>query len=576
MKFSQLFMPTLREDPAEAEVVSHKLMVRAGLIRKLASGIYSWLPVGLRSLRKVENIIRDEMNRAGAQEILMPAVQPGDIWKESGRWTAYGKELLRFKDRHDHEYCLGPTHEEVVTDIMRREIRSYRDLPVNLYQIQQKFRDEIRPRFGVMRGREFGMKDAYSFDKDDPGAETSYRAMFQAYINIFKRCGLRFTPVEADSGSIGGSFSHEFMVLAETGEDAIVHCASCGYAANTEKAPFVCSAQTQAQDLDAPPYSKVLTPGMHTVEKATKFLNIEAREMLKTMIYKTDNGPVAVLILGDREVNAIKLKKVVGGESDPELAPPSMVQEVTGVPLGFIGPVGLNMPMLADIGVRALGRVATGGNEPEYHIINVVPGRDFSVTEYHDLSAARPGDLCPQCQGTLTIARGIEVGHVFKLGDKYSKAMGATFLNAEGKKDPIIMGCYGIGIGRTVAASIEQNHDESGIIWPMPLAPFEVTVLPLQAQDPEIMAAAEKLYQDLLGLGVEALLDDRDERAGIKFKDADLVGIPFRVSVSRKSLAAGQVEFKERRSSEVRMIPLAEAAQTLLGWRNDQLAQAKA
>ena len=573
MRYSKFFLPTLREDPAEAEVISHKLMVRAGLIRKLASGVYSWLPFGLRALRKVENIIRDEMNKAGAHEILMPGAQPGEIWKESGRWQAYGPELLRFKDRHDHEFCLGPTHEEVITDIIRKEIRSYRDLPINLYQIQQKFRDEIRPRFGVMRGREFGMKDAYSFDVDDAGAEDSYRAMFQAYTNIFKRCGLKFTPVEADSGAIGGSFSHEFMVLADTGEDAIVYCPGCGYAANTEKAEYVSPVEDQVMDDSAPEVEKVFTENMRTVEDVCNFLKIDPKDLIKTMIYSTSDGPVAVLVRGDREVNPIKLKKVRCGE-EPELADPAVIEEVTGAPVGFAGPVGLSIPILADLSIKTLGKAVTGANEGDYHYKNVVPGRDFTPTAYHDLNEARSGDSCPRCSAELEIARGIEVGHVFKLGDKYSKSMGATFLNTEGKEEHVIMGCYGIGTGRTVAASIEQNHDGNGIIWPMPLAPFEVSVLPLQAQDENVMAAAEKLYDELNSLGVETILDDRNERAGIKFKDTDLIGIPLRVSVSKKTLAENKAEFKERIKGEIEMLDLDNAAEKIKEIRDAYLAAA--
>ncbi|MFH1135873.1 MAG: proline--tRNA ligase [Pseudomonadota bacterium] len=570
MKYTRFFLPTLREDPAEAEVVSHKLMVRAGLIRKLASGIYSYLPLGLKVLRKVERIIREEMDRAGALELLMPGPQPGELWRESGRWDHYGKELLRFKDRHDHDYCLAPTHEEVITDLIRREIRSYRDLPVNLYQIQTKFRDEIRPRFGLMRGREFRMKDAYSFDIDDAGAEKSYRAMFQAYTNIFRRCGLRFTSVEADSGAIGGSFSHEFMVLADTGEDEIVNCPSCDYAANTEKAQAAVLESHQAE-ADAPPFAKVMTKDLRTIEEVSSFLKIHPADLVKTMIYQTDQGLVAVLVRGDREVNVIKLKNLVGGE--PELAGPHVIEDVTGASVGFAGPVGLNIRILADSGLKGLSSTVVGANETDYHLVGVAPGRDFKVDGYHDLALVRAGDPCPRCGAALETARGIEVGHVFKLGIKYSQAMHAVYLDKEGKENFIIMGCYGIGTGRTAAAAIEQNHDENGIIWPMPLAPFEVAVLPLQAQDPEVMAAAEKIYNSLLDLGVEALLDDRDERAGIKFKDADLIGLPLRVSVSKKTLAQGQAEFKRRDQREISMLNIAETPAIIKQIRDELLAE---
>ena len=568
MRYSSLFLPTLKENPAEAEVISHKLMVRAGMIRKLTSGVYSWLPFGLMALRKVEKIIREEMNRAGAQEIFMPSVQPGELWQESGRWDYYGRELLRFKDRHDRDYCLGPTHEEVVTDIVRREVRSYRDLGFNLYQIQQKFRDEIRPRFGVMRGREFGMKDGYSFDADDAGLEKSYRAMFDAYTRIFQRCGLKFAPVEADSGPIGGSFSHEFMVLADTGEDAIVSCPSCGYAANTEKAEINPPEPAGATNAGEP--QRVHTPDVRTIEDLTGFLKISAAGLIKTLIYQTDDGPVAVLVRGDQEVNEIKLQNLL--RSGVELAAPSVIEQVTGAPVGFSGPVGLKIRLLADHAVSAITESVVGANEADYHLTNVVPGRDFTVEGYYDLRVAMEGDPCPKCQSAVTIVRGIEVGHVFKLGDKYTRAMKATFLDSDGKEQFIIMGTYGIGTGRTLAASIEQNHDDNGIIWPMPLAPFEAAILPLQAQDEDVVQAAEKLYKELLALGVDVLLDDRNERAGIKFKDADLIGVPLRLAVSRKTLAEGQCEFKNRRGGEVEVWPLDQAAQRILDLRNQATA----
>jgi len=571
MRYSKLFLPTLKEDPSEAEVISHKLMVRAGLIRKLASGIYTYLPLGLKVLRKMENIVREEMNRAGAQEILMPGIQPADLWKESGRWDVYGKELLRFRDRHGHDYCLAPTHEEVVTDLIRREIRSYRDLPVNLYQIQTKFRDEIRPRFGLMRGREFGMKDAYSFDPDEAGAEESYRVMFEAYQRIFERCGLRFTAVEADSGAIGGSFSHEFMVLADTGEDALVHCPGCGYAANTEKAELPPPGPASDRGAEVPPWEKVLTKNMRTVDEVTGFLGVGPADLIKTMIYQTNQGPVAVLVRGDHEVNEIKLKNLLDGH-EPELAGPEVIQKVTGAPVGFAGPVGLKVRVLADQAVKTMTRAVVGGNLADYHLINVVPERDFSVEGYYDLRTAREGDPCPRCGAALEIKRGIEVGHVFKLGIKYSRALRATYLDAQGLEQLVVMGCYGIGVGRTVAAAIEQNHDLNGIIWPMPLAPFEAVILPLQSQDREVIEAAENLYQTLLGLGVDVLLDDRDERAGIKFKDADLIGAPLRLSVSRKTLAKNQVEFKERRAEKLEFLDLGEAASRIKAIRDRLLA----
>lgn len=557
MRYSKFFLPTLKEEPAEAEIISHKLMVRAGCIRKLATGVYSYLPLGLRTLRKVENIIREEMNNAGAIEMLMPGVQPAEIWKESGRWTFYGKELLRFRDRHDHDCCLGPTHEEVITDIMRREIRSYRDMPVNLYHIQTKFRDEIRPRFGLMRAREFIMKDAYSFDADEAGAEKSYRAMYDAYEKIFRRCGLRFTAVEADSGTIGGSYSHEFMVLADTGEDAIVNCPACGYSANTEKAEYKAPAGEQLRDENAPAPEKVLTENRKTIEDVSNFLSVDPGELIKTLIYKTENGPLAVLVPGNRDVNEIKLDKLI--EGDIELADPEYAQKATGCPVGFAGPVGLDIPVWADNGVKAVSNAIVGANEKDYHFKNVVPGRDFTINAYHDLVDVKDGDPCPKCDGRLEEARGIEVGHVFKLGTKYSKSMNATFLDAQGKEQYIIMGCYGIGPGRTMAAAVEQNHDENGIVWPMPIAPFEAVILPLQVKDEQVSQAAEDIYNQLVEMGVEVILDDRDERAGIKFKDADLTGVPIRVAIGKKTLADGKVEFKLRNGGEVQLIDAAEA-----------------
>ncbi|MBW2061148.1 MAG: proline--tRNA ligase [Deltaproteobacteria bacterium] len=558
MRSSRLFLPTLKEDPAEAEVVSHRLLIRAGLIRKLATGIFSYLPLGLLALRKFENIVRQEMFRAGAQEILLPFVQPAEIWKESGRWNHYGKLLLRFKDRHANEYCLGPTHEEVITDLVRREVRSYRDLPLTLFQIQTKFRDEIRPRFGLMRGREFGMKDAYSFDIDEAGAEQSYRAMFEAYGRIFRRCGLRFSAVEADSGDIGGSYSYEFMVLADTGEDALVNCLSCGYAANTEKAELAPPPQADISP-NAPMSKKVLTRDMRTVEEVTSFLKKEPKDLIKTLIYKSEDGsPVAALVRGDHELNEVKLRNTL---HDPtlEMADAALIQTLTGAPVGFSGPVSLKARLLADYAIKGMSQAVVGANEEDYHLTGVVPGRDFMVDEYHDLRLARAQDPCPRCGAELELKRGIEVGHVFKLGVKYSKAMNATFLDPQGRSALIVMGCYGIGIGRTVAAAIEQNHDEHGIIWPMPLAPYEAIILPLQIQDEEVRQAAEDLYQALQDLGVETLLDDRNERAGVKFNDADLVGIPLRLAVSRRTLARKEVEFKQRAGSEIQFLKLSEA-----------------
>jgi len=559
MRYSQMFLPTLREVPTEAEVISHQLMFRAGMIRKLAAGIYSWLPLGLRVLRKVEEIVREEMNRAGAQEVLLPGVQPAELWRESSRWEAYGKELLRLKDRHDREFCLGPTHEEVITDLVRNEVRSYRQLPLNLYQIQTKFRDEIRPRFGVMRGREFGMKDAYSFDQDEPGVEAAYKKMFDAYTRIFERCGLRFRAVEAQSGNIGGSFSHEFMVLADTGEDLIAVCDQCGYAANLEKAEVGAGAAVPSQEPLAP-LTQVPTPGRKTVEEVCAFLQLPASKLVKTLIFETSKGPLAALVRGDRELNPFKLE-AAAGVSGSVMASPETIAKVTGGPLGFSGPVGLKIPLFTDREVAAMRNFVTGANALDLHDTGTNPGRDFDPGTVADLRQAAEGDPCPRCEGKLGLTRGIEVGHVFKLGTKYSEAMKATFLDAEGKERLLVMGCYGIGTGRTVAAAIEQNHDQNGIIWPVPLAPYHVYLLPINVNDEKVKAAADSLERDLLAAGLEVLYDDRAERPGVKFKDADLLGIPLRMVVGEKTLAKGSVEFKLRREQEARLVPLAEAVE---------------
>ncbi|MDR0354377.1 MAG: proline--tRNA ligase [Deltaproteobacteria bacterium] len=559
-RLSAYLAPTLKETPAEAEVASHKLMIRAGLIRKLAAGVYSYLPMGLRSLRKVERIIRAEMNRYKAREVLLPAVQPAELWKESGRWEKYGPELLRFKDRHDRDCVIGPTHEEVITDIVRREIRSFRDLPLNLYQIQTKFRDEIRPRFGLMRGREFIMKDAYSFDADEASADVSYRDMYQAYVNIFHNCGLNFAVVEADSGAIGGSYSHEFMVLADTGEDALAFCESCSYAANLEKAELRDYPVFQAAETEL---TKVRTPGCRHVPQLAAFLKTEEAGIIKSMLFMADDvSPVLVLIPGDRAISLVKLKNFLDGAA-PALASPEVAEKIMGVPMGFVTPVGAKVRIVADEGVKRMNAGVVGAGEADYHYTGAKPGRDFDVDAYADLAEVKEADPCPRCGKPLHVRRGIEVGHVFKLGLKYSKAMGALFAKPDGTEAPVVMGCYGIGVGRTVAASIEQNHDSDGIIWPMALAPFHVALLPLQLQNEAVAQATERLYDQLASLGVETLLDDRNERPGLKFKDADLLGLPLRVAVSEKSLAKGQVELKDRRSREVTMLDLETAASAL-------------
>ncbi|MFZ5584770.1 MAG: proline--tRNA ligase [Thermodesulfobacteriota bacterium] len=557
MRFSRTLIPTLKETPAEAEVVSHQLMLRAGFIRKLAAGIYTWLPLGYRVLRKVERIVREEMDRAGAQEILMPGVQPAELWQESGRWEYYGKELLRFKDRHDHHFCLAPTHEEVVTDLIRREVRSYRDLPLNLYQIQTKFRDEIRPRFGVMRAREFLMKDAYSFDVDEEASAISYRAMRDAYRAVFDRLGLRYSMVEADSGAIGGSFSHEFMVLAATGEDAIVSCDSCDYAANLEKAEVVTSGGEPPAPAQAA--AQVHTPNTHTVAQVAEFLGVAPAQVAKTLIYLADGQPVAAMVRGDRELNEIKLKNVLKA-TELFLADPATILAVTGGPVGFSGPVGLKIPILVDQELYAEAAWVVGANAADAHLTGLNITRDVPGGRRADLRSAAPGDPCPRCGGELTFARGIEVGHIFRLGAKYSQAMGATYLDAEGATRTIIMGCYGIGVSRIVAAAIEQGHDANGMILPMAIAPFAVAVLPMSATG-AAAEEAERIYAELIAAGVDAIIDDRDMRPGVKFKDGDLIGIPLRVVVGEKGLKNGQVEIKHRATGEVEMAALSEVVE---------------
>ncbi|WP_447598566.1 proline--tRNA ligase [Nitrospira sp. Nam80] len=547
MRTSQILIPTLREDPGEAETVSHRLMLRAGMIRKVAAGIYTYLPLGLRVIRKIEQIVREEMNRAGAQELLMPIASPAELWRETGRWDYYGKELFRLKDRHDRDFCLGPTHEEVITDLFRREVRSYRQLPLNFYQIQTKFRDEIRPRFGLMRGREFIMKDAYSFDADEAGARISYQKMYDAYNHIFSRCGLTFRPVEADTGLIGGSSSHEFMVLADTGEETVVYSETGSYAANVERAEV--AAPTEIDQSPMRPIGTVTTPDRRTVEDVTEFLKISPRRLVKTLLYTTDREDVAVLVRGDHEVNEIKMKRLLH-TTDLVLAGPEKLQALTGAPVGFAGPVGLKgIRIIADQAVRPMRNFVVGANKADTHFIDANIDRDFSVDHFGDLRNAKAGDLSPRGDGTLRVAKGIEVGHVFMLGTKYSQAMSATFLDAQGREQQAVMGCYGIGIGRTAAASIEQNHDTKGIIWPLPIAPFHVQLIPL-GQSQQVLELAGRLYDSLGAAGIEVLWDDRDERAGVKFNDADLIGAPLHLVLGDKGLAQGVVELKARKTGQ--------------------------
>ncbi|MEA2038619.1 MAG: proline--tRNA ligase [Thermodesulfobacteriota bacterium] len=560
MRYSNCFIPTYKEIPSDAEVISHQLMLRAGMIRKLTSGIYTYLPAGLRSIKKTENIIREEMNRAGAIELLMPAVQPAELWQETGRWNYYGRELLRFKDRHNHNFCFGPTHEEVITDLVRNEIHSYKQMPLNLYQIQTKFRDEIRPRFGLMRGREFIMKDAYSFDVDQEGAKRSYEIMQETYTRIFQRCGLRFTSVEADTGTIGGNYSHEFMVLADTGEDQIINCLGCDYSANLERAevkPPDDTPETGANKLNS--LEQVATPNIKSVEEVTSFLGIRPDQLIKTLILRADEDVIAVLIRGDHELNDAKLRRFLGAQN-VELADPDLVVQTTGAPVGFAGPVGLHVRILADNSIKTMGNFVVGGNKKDLHLKNVNSGRDFEVHDFGDLRVIAQGDSCPKCGGEINFGRGIEVGHIFMLGTKYSQALKAVFLDEHGKEMPLIMGCYGIGVGRTVAAAIEQNHDKNGIIFPIPIAPFEVTILPIQMHENTVVETAEKIYRELCSHDIDVLLDDRDERAGVKFNDADLLGIPVRVTVGIRGVKNGQVEIKLRSESDITVVPIENAS----------------
>jgi prolyl-tRNA synthetase len=525
------------------------------MIRKLTSGIYSYLPLGLQIIRKVETIIREEMNRAGAIEVLLPIVLPAELWQETHRWDEYGKELLRFKDRHNRDYCMGPTHEEVITDLVRKEVRSYRQMPLNLYQIQTKFRDEIRPRFGVMRAREFIMKDGYSFDVDEKGMEESYQKMYDAYSRIFTRCGLRFKVVEAETGQIGGHFSHEFMVLAETGEETIVNCIQCSYAANIEKAGFkrqgIENSPRDAKRFQ--PLQKVLTPGQRTVEEVTRFLKVSPEDLVKTLIFETDKGCVAALVRGDHEISEKKLKEALATEN-VQLASEEKVEEVTHAPKGFAGPLALSVPILADLDIHPMLNFVTGANEKDYHFVHVNLERDFRVGQFVDIRKFVAGDRCPLCGGEIRMDKGIEVGHIFKLGSKYSKSMGATYLDETGNEKTIIMGTYGIGVGRTVASAIEQLYDKDGIIFPMPIAPFQVLVLPVNVRINLLRETAEQLYQTLLDAGVEVLYDDREETPGAKFKDADLIGIPLRVTLGDKNLKKGLVEIKRRKTGEVILV----------------------
>ena len=564
MRLSEYPLNTLKEVPAGAEIISHQLMLRAGLVRQLASGLYTWLPVGVRVLRKVEAIVREEMERAGAQEILMPMVQPAELWRESQRWDAFGPELLRLKDRHQRDFCLGPTHEEVVTDLARRELKSYRQLPVNWYQIQSKFRDEIRPRFGVMRAREFIMKDAYSFHLDDACLGRTYARMHEAYARVCGRLGLAFRAVEADTGSIGGNLSHEFHVLADSGEDAIAFSDGSDYAANVEKAP----ALPPAGPRPAPgrPLERVATPAVRTIAQRTEFLGVPAARVLKTLVVLgADGGAVALVIRGDHELNAVKAEKLPGVAAPLRMAGPEAVRAATGCEPGFVGPRGLRLKTYADHAALATADFVCGANEADAHLVGVNWGRDVPEPEAADLRNVLPGDPSPDGKGRLNIARGIEVGHIFQLGRKYSEAMGALVLDADGREQPMTMGCYGIGVTRLVAAAIEQNFDERGIVWPEPIAPFQVALVPMNMQKSEVVrAAVEPLYAALLEAGIEVMLDDRDVRPGVKFADLELLGIPHRVVVGERGLADGALEYRARRAADAEALPLDEAVEFLV------------
>jgi prolyl-tRNA synthetase len=545
-----MLIPTLREVPSDSDIISAKLMIRAGMIRKLASGLYEFLPLGLKVLKKVENIIRQEMNAIGGQEITLPLISPKDLWLETGRWNVYGRELFKLKDRKDSEFCLAPTAEEAVTDLVRKEVRSYKQLPLMLYQFGTKFRDEIRPRFGVMRSREFLMKDAYSFHSDEVDLEKYYRVMFDAYVNICKRCGFKFRAVEAASGAIGGSFSHEFMILADTGEEEIAWC-GCGYGANSEKVE--CLPISQEKE-DSSALDEVLTPNVGSVEDVAKFLNTSPKKFIKTMIYKADGNSVAVLIRGDHEINEIKLQGLLGA-NEIVLADEQTVTSITNAPLGFAGPIGLeSVKIVADLSVVEISNAVTGANKKDYHLKNVNFKRDYNTDIIADIRKVIHGDICPRCKKeSLRFSRGIEVGHIFKLGAKYSKSMNATYLDTNGKENLILMGCYGIGVTRILAATIEQSHDDNGIIWPDNIAPFNVVIIPINYEDTKIKETTDTLYKELTSKGIDVLVDDRDERAGIKFKDADLIGIPYRVTVGEKNLEKGLVELKARTDGKERI-----------------------
>ncbi|GMR07977.1 MAG: proline--tRNA ligase [Gammaproteobacteria bacterium] len=556
MRTSRMLLSTLRESPSDAEIISHQLMLRAGMIRKLAAGLYTWLPMGLRVLRKVENIIREEMDNAGAQEVLMPAVQPAELWQESARWEQYGPELLRFHDRHQREFCMGPTHEEVITDLVRREVQSYKQLPANFYQIQTKFRDEIRPRFGIMRAREFLMKDAYSFHADEASLNETYQLMHQAYTRIFTRLSLDFRAVLADTGSIGGAASHEFHVLADSGEDAIAFSDSSDYAANVEMAEAL--APDQQRPAASMEMTQVATPAQHSIVEVSQFLKVSASQCIKTLLVRAEGGGIVALLLrGDHELNEIKAGKLPQVAMPFEFASDEEIQQAVGCRPGSIGPVGLDLPVIADRAVMVMADFVCGANQDDAHLTGTNWSRDLPEAEVADLRKVLQGDPSPDGQGTLSIRRGIEVGHIFQLGKKYSQAMNATVLDESGKAIVMPMGCYGIGVSRVVAAAIEQNHDEHGIIWPNAIAPFQVALLPMNMHKSErVREAAGRLYDDLTQAGIEVLFDDRKERPGVMFSDMELIGIPHRVVIGERGLDNAVLEYKGRRDKENTEVPV--------------------
>lgn len=559
MRMREGYAPTLREIPAEAEVTSHQLSLRAGLIRRSAAGIYTYLPLGFRVLKKIQQIIREELDRVGCQELMLPIVQPAELWHQSGRWDTYGDEMFRVKDRHGRSFSLGPTHEEIITFLVKSDVNSYRQLPITLYQIQNKYRDEIRPRFGVIRGREFIMKDAYSFDRDEAALDDTYQKMYHAYERIFEKCGLQTRAVEADPGAIGGNSTHEFMVLADVGEDVIAFCQACDFAANVEKADAVPAPWPTSESNEI---RRVETPGVRTIDELAQFLEVEPQRMIKTLLYMAGDRPVAALIRGDRDVNEVKLARALGVD-EVQLADPATIESLTGAPVGYAGPVGLdeNIDVIADREIEGAIDAVTGANAADTHLVHVDWKRDFRVQQVADIRTVQAGDACPKCGGELHQATGIEVGQVFKLGTKYSSVFGGHFKDEDGQERPYVMGCYGIGVSRTMAAIIEQHNDENGICWPVSVAPYHVIIIPIRPNDDEQKRVADQLYEQLWEAGVETVLDDRQERPGVKFNDADLIGYPLRITIGPKSLAEGCVELKWRRMGEEETIGIEDVVQ---------------